>query len=153
SNNIYEQCLMHDGMAIGFDLTQGSNNLVLNCDAYRNYDSVSESGAGGNTDGLGGHPNSTSYTGNVFRGCRAWFNSDDGYDCINAFNSITFENCWSFFNGYTSDFVSRGDGNGFKSGGYGLTPSATPSPVPRHVTQFCLAVHNKANGFYSNHHI
>ncbi|MEI7503851.1 MAG: DUF1565 domain-containing protein, partial [Paludibacter sp.] len=26
SNNIFEQCVMHDGMAIGFYLTKGSNN-------------------------------------------------------------------------------------------------------------------------------
>jgi autotransporter-associated beta strand protein/parallel beta-helix repeat protein len=153
SNNIYEQCVMHDGMGIGFYLTKGSNNLVLNCDAYRNWDSVSEGGVGGNVDGFGGHPTSTSYTGNVFRGCRAWFNSDDGYDCINAYTTVMFENCWAFANGYTSDFVSRGDGNGFKSGGYGAAGGAVPSPIPRHMTQFCLAVRNKTNGFYSNHHV
>ena len=38
SNNIYESLTMHDGQAIGFWLGKGSNNLVLNCDAYRNYD-------------------------------------------------------------------------------------------------------------------
>ena len=27
-----------------------------------------------------------------------------------------------------------------------------PIPVPRHVTRFCLAVRNRANGFYANHH-
>jgi hypothetical protein len=31
---IYENLSMHDGMAIGFYITKGSNNLVLNCDAY-----------------------------------------------------------------------------------------------------------------------
>ena len=69
---------MHDGMAIGFYLVRGSNNLVLNCDAYNNFDPVSENGTGGNVDGFGGHPASASYTGNVFKGCRAWYNSDDG---------------------------------------------------------------------------
>ena len=33
SNNIYELLSMHDGQAIGFYLTAGSNNLILNCDA------------------------------------------------------------------------------------------------------------------------
>ena len=42
--------------AIGFYLVRGSNNLVLNCDAYNNYDPVSENGTGGNVDGFGGHP-------------------------------------------------------------------------------------------------
>lgn len=153
SNNIVEQCAMHDGMGIGYYLTGGSNNLVLNCDAYRNWDNVSEDGKGGNTDGFGGHPNKTTYTGNVFRGCRAWFNSDDGYDCINAWASVTFENCWSFFNGYSTSFASLGDGNGFKGGGYGAAGGSYPTPVPRHAIRFCLSVRNKANGLYSNHHI
>ena len=154
SNNIFEQCVMHDGMAIGFYLTKGSNNLVLNCDAYRNWDSVSESGVGGNTDGFGGHP-AKGGSGNIFRGCRAWFNSDDGYDCINANESIIFENCWAFYNGYTSAFVSKGDGNGFKAGGYGQAPvvSSLPSPIPSHTVRFCMAYRNKANGIYANHHV
>ena len=47
-------------MAIGFYLLGGSNNHILNCDAYNNYDSVSEGGKGGNVDGFGGHINSSS---------------------------------------------------------------------------------------------
>jgi hypothetical protein len=154
SNNVYEQLTMHDGMAIGFYLTKGSNNLILNCDAYRNWDSVSENGVGGNTDGFGFHPNKGG-TGNVIRGCRAWFNSDDGYDCINASEATRFENCWAFYNGYTSTFVSKGDGNGFKVGGYGAAPavSGLPNPIPSNTVQFCTTYRNKANGFYSNHHV
>ena len=153
SNNIYEQLSMHDGMAIGFYLLSGANNLILNCDAYKNFDYFSENGRGGNTDGFGCHPAPGS-TGNVFRGCRAWFNSDDGYDVINSHESTVFENCWAFYNGFTPDFTSEGDGNGFKGGGYGGRPaSQVPNPVPQTTVQFCVAVHNKANGFYSNHHI
>ena len=154
SSNIFEQLSMHDGKAIGFYLTKGSNNLVLNCDAYRNWDNVSETGRGGNVDGFGGHPGKGG-TGNVFRGCRAWFNSDDGYDCINAYESIVFENCWAFENGYSTTFASLGDGNGFKAGGYGQAPvvSGLPSPIPSHTVRFCLSYRNKANGIYANHHV
>ncbi|WP_243348586.1 right-handed parallel beta-helix repeat-containing protein [Parabacteroides sp. FAFU027] len=154
SNNIFEQLKMHDGMGIGFYLTKGANNLILNCDAYRNYDSVSESGAGGNTDGFGLHP-AKGGTGNVIRGCRAWFNSDDGYDCINSAESVTFDNCWAFYNGYDASFVKHGDGNGFKAGGYGQAPaiSSLPSPIPSNTIKNCLAYRNKANGFYANHHV
>ncbi|MFN8253664.1 MAG: right-handed parallel beta-helix repeat-containing protein [Ferruginibacter sp.] len=153
SNNIYEQLVMHDGMAIGFYLLAGSNNLILNCDAYNNWDYFSENGRGGNTDGFGCHPRAGSKN-NVFRGCRAWFNSDDGFDLINASEATTFDHCWAFYNGFNKDFVSEGDGNGFKSGGYGLKKlgNEIPNPVPRNTIQFCLAVRNKANGFYSNHH-
>jgi len=156
SNNIYEQCNVHDGQAIGFYLTKGSNNLFLNCDAYRNNDYTSQSGGGingGNVDGFGNHPAAGS-VGNVYRGCRAWFNSDDGYDCISAHEPTVFENCWSFYNGYASGFISRGDGNGFKAGGYGSTAfTSLPTTIPRNTIRFCLSVRNKSNGFYSNHHL
>jgi hypothetical protein len=152
SRNRFEQLSMHDGMGIGWYLTAGSSNLVLNCDAYNNrgLDSLSM----GNVDGFGAHPNSASGTGNVFRGCRAWFNSDDGFDLINAEAAVVIENCWAFYNGYFTNFTSSGgDANGFKSGGYGVSGGSVPNPVPRHVTRFCLAVRNRANGFYANHHI
>ena len=153
SNNVYEMLSMHDGMAIGFYLLEGSNNLILNCDAYRNFDDFSENGRGGNTDGFGCHPRPGS-KGNVFRGCRAWFNSDDGYDVISSGESTTIDHCWAFYNGFDSNFKSEGDGNGFKGGGYGNKRSAAeiPNPAPRMTIEFCLAVHNKANGFYANHH-
>ena len=156
SNNIYERLSMHDGKAIGFYLTKGGNNLILNCDAYNNWDNVSENGLGGNTDGFGCHPNNdgVGYTNNVFSGCRAWFNSDDGFDCINAFEAVTIENCWSFYNGYSTAFASLGDGNGFKVGGFGVTDfSNLPATIPRHNVRFCLAVRNKSAGFYANHHL
>ena len=156
SNNIYEMLSMHDGMAIGFYLTRGSNNLILNCDAYRNNDNVSLSGGGvngGNVDGFGNHP-SAGGVNNIFRGCRAWFNSDDGFDCISAHESTVFDNCWAFYNGYAAGFISRGDGNGFKAGGYGSAALASlPATVPRNTIRFCLSVRNKSNGFYSNHHL
>jgi hypothetical protein len=152
NHNIYEILSMHDGQAIGFFLREGADNLVLNCDAYRNYDYTSEGGKGGNTDGFGCHP-AKGGTNNVLRGCRAWFNSDDGYDCINSAEPVIFENCWAFYNGYSSSFKSLADGNGFKAGGYAYRPPANvPNPVPRNTVRFCLSVNNKANGFYANHH-
>jgi hypothetical protein len=151
SRNRFERLSMHDGMGIGWYLTSGSSNLVLNCDAYNNrgLDSFSI----GNIDGFGAHPNATSGRGNVFRGCRAWFNSDDGFDLINANAAVVMEHCWAFYNGYFTNFASSGgDANGFKSGGYGVSGGSYPIPVPRHVTRFCLAVRNRASGFYANHH-
>lgn len=151
NRNRFEQLVMRDGMGIGWYLTSGQSNLVLNCDAYNNrgLDSFSL----GNIDGFGAHPTSTSGTGNVFRGCRAWFNSDDGYDLINAKAAVIIENCWAFYNGYFTNFASSGgDANGFKSGGYGVSGGSYPTPVPRHTTRFSLAVRNRASGFYANHH-
>jgi hypothetical protein len=150
-HNIYEQLTLRDGQAIGFWLGRGSNNLVLNCDAYRNHDYTSEDGRGGNVDGFGFHVPKGSVN-NVFRGCRAWFNSDDGFDFINTAEAVTIENCWAFYNGFDPKFKSLADGNGFKAGGYVRLPGPQlPKPVPRHVVRKCVAVRNKAGGFYANH--
>ena len=154
--NRFEQLRMHDGMGNGWYLTDGASNLVLNCDAWNNRGL--DGGSLGNIDGFGCHPGHTSGTGNVLKGCRAWFNSDDGYDCINAKAAVTFDHCWAFYNGYFTNFAnSTGDGNGIKGGGYGLNGTNSPGkplpvPIPRHLIQFCLAVHNRVNGIYANHH-
>lgn len=153
SNNRYERLVMRDNKAIGFYLLRGADNLILNCDAFRNYDDVTKGGRGGDTDGFGSHGNRIA-VGNVFRGCRAWFNSDDGYDCISSHAPVLFENCWAFWNGYDSKRVSRGDGNGFKMGGYGgADVSRLPKVPPRNTIIGCIAAENKAGGFYANHHL
>lgn len=152
SHNILERLSMHNGQAIGIYHVHGSDNLFLNCDAWNNWDYTSEDGKGGNVDGFGCHPSEGS-TGNVFRGCRAWFNSDDGYDCLGAHESVTFENCWALYNGFSPKFERTGDGNGFKAGGYGGAPAnELPKVIPRHTVRSCLAVGNKNSGFYANHH-
>ena len=162
SHNIYELLEMHDGMGIGFFSRSGGNNLILNCDAWKNNDPVSKVGAGangGNVDGFGSHYSHPGDGPNIFRGCRAWYNSDDGFDCINNGEVTIMENCWAFYNGYSDEgvddaFRSRGDGNGFKAGGYGRDPAVhqLPVPVPRNVVRYCLAVGNKSKGFDANYH-
>lgn len=149
-HNIYERLDMHDGQAIGFWLGRGADNLVLNCDAYRNYDDTSENKKGGNVDGFGFHAPKGS-TGNIFRGCRAWFNSDDGFDLISTTEPLLIENCWSFYNGFDVDFRALGDGNGFKLGGYGISGGPVPDIIPRHTIRQSMAVRNRASGFYANH--
>ncbi|MDN3669628.1 DUF4990 domain-containing protein [Echinicola jeungdonensis] len=155
NHNIYENLAMHDGMAIGFYLVNGADNLVVNCDAYNNYDYLSDGGVGGNVDGFGGHPKNQESTGNVFRACRAWYNSDDGFDLINAHAAYTIENCWAFYNGYQpGTFERAGNGAGFKSGGYGMSEFPDPpEKIPMHVVRNCLAYYNLNQGFYSNHHL
>ena len=155
SNCVFEFLAMHDGMAIGYYQLGGSNNLVLNCDAYCNYDPYSEGPYGGNVDGFGGHVKDGDTAGNVFRGCRAWWNSDDGFDLINSQSAFTIERCWSFYNGYQpGGFERAGDGTGFKAGGYGMKPKVRePKVVPHHVVRNCIAYRNKNKGFYANHHL
>ncbi len=153
SHNIFEQISMHDNVGTGLRHYKGGYNLFLNCDAYRNWDNVSEDKLGSNNDGFGCHPDAGG-KGNIFKGCRAWFNSDDGFDIIRADESVVFDSCWSFYNGYSTNFQSLGDGNGFKAGGFAHdTPDKIPSVIPKHTIKFCIAVKNKSNGFYSNHHL
>lgn len=153
SHNVCERIDCHDGMAIGFYLVRGAHNLILNCDAHDNYDGYSEGDACENVDGFGGHMASERCVGNAFRGCRAWNNGDDGFDLIGCRAPFTIEDCWSFRNGCRPHSTAHGGGNGFKSGGYGMSPRPrVPREVPVHAVRRCLAYANKGSGFYANHH-
>lgn len=153
SNNVFELLDLHDNMGPGLFISDGGNNLVLNCDSHDNYDPNSSTGPGTNADGFGCHIGASG-KGNVIRGCRAWFNSDDGYDLIQAQVPVTIENSWAFNNGYRSGTTtaSGGDGNGFKGGGYGSPPTHVPTTPPQHTIQDCVSFRNRASGFYANHH-
>lgn len=154
SNNVIENVAVHDGMGIGFYFTRGNDNLLLNCDAYNNYDSVSEGGKGGNSDGFGFHFSNADYTGNRAVGCRAWMNSDDGFDYIGCKAPVELDHCWALYSGWKDDKVKTpGDGNGFKCGGYGRKVQKEDFTAPTHYIHNCIAVRNKANGFYANHHL
>ena len=163
SHCIVEDIAMHDGMAIGYYQKRGSHNLVVDCDAYNNYDDYSEGPYGGNVDGFGCHVFDTFEVGNVFRRCRAWRNSDDGFDLISCAAPVEIDHCMAFYNGYcpssnpadTVNFVSAGDGNGFKAGGWGMNKRKTKCPdvCPSHYIHHSLAYRNKAHGFYANHHL
>jgi PKD repeat protein len=145
SYNTFEFCSFHDcgntGFSVGASQTPttylAGSNLVLNCDAYRNFDPP----AGGNADGF-----ALKYyigPGNTFRGCRSWENSDDGWDLFGATSPVLIDTCWTWRNGsnvwgaaYNSTF--NGNGNGFKMGGNYV---ATASRLVRSV-----AYQNWGNG-------
>lgn len=145
---------IHDGMGIGVYINkQSAHNLVINCDAFNQYDPISDAGKGGNNDGFGCHVKADC-PGNLFIGCRAWNNTDDGFDLINCYSPVTFEYSIAYHNGYDAQGVSRADGNGFKAGGYGMKArNIELDTVPRHTVSHSLAIANKANGHYANHHL
>jgi Right handed beta helix region len=161
SNNVFEQLDAHHNMGPGFFIQEGGNNTFLNCDSHENEDSLTSNGDGQSADGFGCHPDRASDTGNVFRGCRAWWNSDDGWDFINSQAACTVEYSWAWYNGYKPDAVSgggpvslsAGNGNGFKGGGYGDPQTKVPAAPPQHTIRFDCAFYNKANGLYANHEI
>jgi hypothetical protein len=72
---------------------------------------------GGDADGFACklHPGA----GNVFKGCRSWENSDDGWDLYKCQFDIVLEDCWTWHNGDPASFGSSDAGNagGFKIGG------------------------------------
>jgi hypothetical protein len=156
SNNIFEFLDSHHNKGTGIFINGGEGgNLLLNCDAHHNYDPFSNKGAGQNADGFGVHYQKTG-TPTVLRGCRAWWNSDDGFDCINQDQPVIIENCWNWLHGYvpgTMTSATAGNGNGFKIGGYGMPPSKYPSKIPQHSVRNCIAFLNKAAGFYQNHQL
>jgi hypothetical protein len=151
SDNTFEQLNLHNNMGPGLFIQNGGGNLVLNSDSHDNYDPNSSDGAGQNADGFGAHI-PAGHPGNVFSGDRAWWNSDDGFDLINAYSSVTIENCWVWRNGYLPETTTRapaGNGNGFKAGGYGGV--YVPNGV-KHTVRDSVAFDNSAAGFYANHH-
>ncbi|MBC9731364.1 right-handed parallel beta-helix repeat-containing protein, partial [Streptomyces sp. TRM68367] len=150
NNNTFEQLDLHHHMGTGLFINGGSGNLVLNSDSHDNYDPRSTDGPGENADGFGSHYVPAGRSANVFRGCRAWWNGDDGFDLISTFSPVTMENSWAWRNGYEPGTTSpAGNGVGFKVGGFG--GDYDPGAV-KHTVRFSVAFLNKAAGFYSNHH-
>lgn len=157
NHGIYKNLRMHHGMGIGWFLVSGSHNLVQDCDAWENYDSHNKDLAGadgGNVDGFGCHGRPGS-VGNKFLRCRAWWNSDDGFDLIDAFEPVVIEDCVAFYNGFKpGTFDKAGDGNGFKAGGYGMRAhKPTPEVSPVHEIRNCISYYNRASGYHANHHL
>jgi Pel9A-like, right handed beta helix region len=149
SHNTFEKIDAHNNMGPGLFIQNGGYNLVLNSDSHDNYDPLTSNGAGESADGFGAHV-SAGMPGNVFRGCRAWWNSDDGFDLINAYSSVTIENSWSWRNGYLPETTTAsGNGNGFKVGGYG---GVYVSNGVKHTLRTSVAFLNRSAGVYANHH-
>ncbi|MCD8201483.1 MAG: right-handed parallel beta-helix repeat-containing protein [Clostridia bacterium] len=153
SHNVIENCQFYNNRDTGLQLGRKSSddvdikdwpsyNLIKNCTSFNNYDNHTY---GENADGFGAKL--TIGYGNVFDGCIAYRNSDDGWDlyakedtgnigCVIIYNCIAFENGYllntqaennarfgntfssSYAESNTNSYTTRdGDGNGFKLGG------------------------------------
>lgn len=117
-----------------------SHNLILNCTSYDNIDPGEN-----NADGFAAKI--TCGEGNIFRGCIAYNNLDDGWDLYSKIESgpigaVTLENCITYKNGTLTNGYGDGDGNGFKLGGDGIA-------VP-HVLRNSISFGNNAVGITSN---
>ena len=115
-------------------------NTVLNCTSYGNADA-------GYEDADGFAAKLTVGEGNVFDGCIAHHNADDGWDLYakvqtGTIGSVTIRNSIAYANGYLEDGTLAGNGNGFKMGGESLSG--------KHVLENSVAYDNKAKGIDAN---
>jgi uncharacterized repeat protein (TIGR02543 family) len=153
-NNIIEFCDFYENRDGGCQLGGGAHdNRIINCDSYYNADyGPGTTTNGGNADGFS--PKLDVGTNNYFYGCRAWLNSDDGWDgYLRPSDGVTttLENCWTWKNGYLKDGVTTTtamNGNGFKLGG-----SDTKDLRHNFIVKNCLSFNNKANGFDQNSNV
>ena len=145
-DNIIELCNFYKNGDTGLQMKNlAANNKVINCDSYLNCDEDE-----GDADGFA--PKLSVGDNNYFYGCRAWANSDDGWDVFykkeGGFGdnmTVIIENSISYKNGFLAlDKVApKGNGNGFKCG--------SNQGAMNVFMNRCLAVYNKAKGFDQNH--
>lgn len=153
NNNCIEMCVFCNNQDSGLQVSRydsnstkyewPSYNLIKNCTAMNNCDDKTMENADGFASKL------TCGEGNVFDGCMAYNNSDDGWDlyakeATGPIGVVTIRNCISFRNGYTEDGRGYGDcdGNGFKLGGGGVGTA--------HVVENCIAFENLHCGYTDN---
>lgn len=169
SYNIIEDCMFYNNRDTGLQIgrayssdvsinTWPSYNLIKNCTSFANYDDET---LGENADGFAAKL--TVGYGNIFDGCIAFRNSDDGWDLFAKEDSgnigtVILYNCVSFENGYLPYQIDRvddttgttyksyntmnGDGIGFKLGG-----SVMEGDV---LLNNCMAFNNKLHGYGDN---
>ena len=119
-------------------------NLILNCTSYENADK-------GYEDADGFAAKLTVGDGNVFDGCIAHHNADDGWDLFakvqsGSIGNVVIRNSVAYKNGYVLDEngkeINAGNGNGFKMGGDSMSG--------QHELRNSVAFFNKAKGIDSN---
>ena len=169
SHNIVDNCQFYNNRDTGLQIGRGGGsqetldqwpgfNLVKNCTSFANYD---DGTLGENADGFAakltvGHMN-------IFDGCIAFRNSDDGWDLYAKQDSgnigtVLIYNCVSFENGFLpyqaqpayigTKYAERaydtqnGDGIGFKLGGSTMTGDV--------IMENCFTFNNKYHGVSDN---
>ncbi len=167
NHNIVDRCVFYNNRDTGLQLGRSSSrqstqdkwpsfNLVRNCTSFANFDGKTK---GENADGFAAKL--TVGNGNIFDGCIAFRNSDDGWDLFakpdsGNIGTVTLYNCVSFENGFlpysitdaeakndSNPFDTRdGDGIGFKLGGSTMVGDV--------VVENCMAFDNKLHGVGDN---
>lgn len=103
---IFENLDIYGSADTGCQMKVGGYNHIINCDSHDNFDyELDKSGNltacdfGGNADGFADKQHSGAP--NTYTGCRAWNNSDDGWDFFQRVSSGTtvIQNCICYSNG------------------------------------------------------
>lgn len=172
SNCYIENCTFRWNCDSGLQMKTGSNNLILNCDSYENFDyetgGTSSPDYGGNADGFADKQYSNTGT-NTYKKCRSWRNGDDGWDSYEKIGNTVYDSCWCYamtpstfdmtdhirfktdsatwfyqFKNSSGRYVIKnyGNGNGFKLGGNYTANNAT--------LHNCVSVGNPTKGFDQN---
>lgn len=145
-DNIIELCNFYKNGDTGLQIKNlGSDNKIINCDSYLNCDEDE-----GDADGFA--PKISVGDNNYFYGCRAWANSDDGWDVFYKKDgnfgdnmTIILENCISYKNGFLdlNTVAPKGNGNGIKMG--------SDQGAMNVYLNRCLSICNKSKSFDQNH--
>ena len=117
-----------------------SHNLILNCTSYANADA-------GYEDADGFAAKLTCGEGNIFDGCVAYHNADDGFDLYakletGPIGKVVIRNCVAYSNGILPDGTIGGNGNGFKLGGSNMPGG--------HTIENSYAFFNRSKGIDAN---
>lgn len=137
AHNRIEHCTFIGNDDTGLQISGGgSYNTIINCDSYYNADP-----GNGNADGFAAKLDIG--PGNRFFSCRAWNNSDDGWDLYESADSVVIDSCFAFRNGYLANGAAgNGNGNGFKVGGNFVAGN--------HLVMNCISFGNLKNGYHLN---
>lgn len=146
SNHVFENITVRNIDGQGFAVI-GNNIFFINCDAISCYDSQTKHPGGG---GDGWQVNSFGIDNYVyFKGCRAIFCSDDGFDNYWNDGVVIYDSCWALCGGYNLDgirYSEWSEGNGFKLGRNTLPASGKTQRILRN----CLSICNNGAGFTEN---
>ena len=147
-NNVhFINCISHDNGGSGFVFASNDTVYIRNCDSYNNCDSLGEPGGelGGKADGFQMYcydctTDTDGWQMTYFDQCRAWNNSDDGWDFLRNTKAVV-DSCWAIYNGYPLN----GSGQGMKAG----LPDQDP-PSSQYIFTNNVSVYNKSGGFRDN---
>ena len=172
NHNIIEKCTFSynddGGIQLGFghvfsdtwpgisknDGSYCAYNDIIDCDSYMNYDTDSN---GGDADGFACKMHNG--IGNRFIRCRAWDNSDDGWDLYETDYAVKIIECWAWGSGRAENFgwandtgSFMGNGNGVKMGGNGTGGSSEGIHEAWNCVAFNCNKTGSVKGFDQNSH-